>query len=121
MNISQALGSIIVTWGIQCKVTSTISDNAANMTAAVNLVSSGGAGARYLPCLAHNHYLLVKRAVESNRILSVIREKARKTVEYFKSSCIAKDKLIDAQKLLRKQSISLSKRLKPDGTARATC
>lgn len=102
LHIGNALDAIIECWKIEKKVTSIVTDNASNMVAAIPLIENGGIAIKHVPCLAHTLNIIVKRALGQNDTIHVIREKSRKIVTFFKSSCTAKEKLQEMQKLLKK-------------------
>ncbi|XP_049939053.1 E3 SUMO-protein ligase ZBED1-like [Schistocerca serialis cubense] len=91
LNISEALDNTISKWNVENKVVSITTDNASNMTAAVQLIHSGNIDMQHVPCLAHTINLVVKSSLNSNSELCIMREKARKIVSYFKTSCNAND------------------------------
>ena len=95
--IANRLDEIFLTWDIQHKVAAVVTDNAANMTAAVKQL--------FLPtdnifCFAHTLNLVVKHALDNVTEISVLREKCRRIVTYFKSSSLATDKLNEVQTML---------------------
>ncbi|XP_049831115.1 E3 SUMO-protein ligase ZBED1-like [Schistocerca gregaria] len=102
LNISEALDNVISKWNIENKVVSITNDNASNMTAAVQLIHSGNIDMQHVPCLAHTINLVVKSSLNSNSELCIMREKARKIVSYFKTSCNANEKIHEIQDLMKK-------------------
>lgn len=79
-------------WDIDYKVSAVVSDNAANITAAIRL-----GGWRHVGCFAHQINLVVRKGL--GEILPII-EKVKKLVEFYKRSTAAKYKLIEVQKQL---------------------
>lgn len=93
-NISLQLREILNEWGVFDKVTTIVSDNAANMKNAIN---------DYLqkhrhPCIAHTLNLSVQEALTNNSNLSLLLKKCKTIVGHFKHSVNASNKLIDVQK-----------------------
>lgn len=76
-------------WGIGHLITMTVSDNAANITAAIRLCNW-----RHLPCFAHCINLVVQSGLEKVKILI---GKVKAIVEYFKRSSHALLKLNEIQ------------------------
>ncbi|XP_047116057.1 E3 SUMO-protein ligase ZBED1-like [Schistocerca piceifrons] len=102
LNISEALDNVISKWNIENKVVSITTDNASNMTAAVQLIDSGNIYMQHVPCLAHTINLVVKSSLNSNSELCIMWEKAREIVSLFKTCCNANEKLHEIQDLMKK-------------------
>jgi len=62
---------------------------------------------RHVPCFAHNLNLIVKKALDQTPVINEIRQKARKIVGLFRSSCKAKDKLVEMQSLMGRPSLKM--------------
>ena len=84
-NLCNDMKRVITEWGIADKVAAVVTDNAANITAAVRL-----SGYRHLPCLAHTLNLVVQQAVQS---IAPLKDKVKHIVEYFHRSTVAAEKL----------------------------
>ena len=65
-----------------------MNDNAANMTAAVNLLKL-----RHVPCFAHTLNLVVQDSIKSNGDVQKLKEKIKAIVSFFHHSVKASDKL----------------------------
>ena len=91
--LSQTLNNIFCHWNINEKVKCAVTDNAANMLAAVRNLNSVSS----VSCFAHTLNLVVKKSLAAINDLVTIRKKCRSIVCYFKSSCLAKDKLQEMQ------------------------
>ncbi|KAK0147692.1 Zinc finger BED domain-containing protein 1 [Merluccius polli] len=89
-------------WGITSKVHCMVTDNAANMALSVNLQNL-----YHLPCFAHTLNLIVKKAVEETPQLHEIRLKARKIIGLFRSSCKAREKLLEMQTIMGRPALKL--------------
>ncbi|MGH0146569.1 UNVERIFIED_CONTAM: hypothetical protein FKN15_008369 [Acipenser sinensis] len=85
------------TWNLRDKITSFITDNAANMVAAIRNMNIC-----HLPCFAHTLNLIVKNASQNTPDLELVQEKARRIVGFFRSSSNAKERLSEFQILLNK-------------------
>ena len=80
-NIKDELNHVMDSWSIQQKVFAIVTDNAANMKLAINLLNK-----RHVPCSAHTLNLAVQDAVNKVAGLNAIREKVRNIVGYFHRS-----------------------------------
>ncbi|XP_064488570.1 E3 SUMO-protein ligase ZBED1-like [Ornithodoros turicata] len=89
-NLASELKRILAEWGIFEKVTAIVSDNAANVTAAVRLC-----GWRHLPCFAHSLNLVVQSGVQE---MGAVHSKVKAIVQYFKRSPHAAAKLQGMQR-----------------------
>ncbi|XP_067010494.2 E3 SUMO-protein ligase ZBED1 isoform X1 [Anabrus simplex] len=85
-------------WQLNGKVTNIVTENAANMKAAVRSITN----VEHLPCFAHTLNLVVKQAMSAVPEIENIREKCRRIVGFIKSSCSAKEKLEAVQQQLDK-------------------
>ncbi|CAG5046036.1 unnamed protein product [Parnassius apollo] len=88
-NLCQSLQAKIVEWKIQNKVVAVVSDNAANISAAIRM-----GGWKHIRCFAHSVNLVVQSGLKDikNTVLKV-----KSIVEYFKSSSSALTKLKEIQ------------------------
>ncbi|CAL9706231.1 unnamed protein product [Knipowitschia caucasica] len=96
-NISSALKRITDDWGIRQKVIAVITDNGANVVAAVNM-----AGWTHYPCFAHTLNLVVKDAIKAVPEIVNLVKKCSNIVGYFHHSSKATEKLVEIQKQLNK-------------------
>ena len=69
--IAEKLGEVVEFWDLTGKVVAIITDNAANMKAAIRLV-----GSRHFSCFAHTLHLAVTQALDSVDEFSQLREEA---------------------------------------------
>jgi hypothetical protein len=76
-------------WGLDNKITMIVSDNAANIVAAVRLCQW-----RHFPCFAHSINLIVQSGLEA---VKLILNKVKAIVEYFKRSPYALSRLNEIQ------------------------
>lgn len=107
-NLCQFLKEKINEWNLTNKVTAVVSDNAANITAAIRLGQW-----RHLPCFAHNLNLIVQTSLKNNSTKIII-DKVKAIVQYFKRSSTALAKLHSVQ-----EGIGLAKlKLKQDTVTR---
>ncbi|CAG5015362.1 unnamed protein product [Parnassius apollo] len=88
-NLCQSLQAKIVEWKIQNIVVAVVSDNAANISAAIRM-----GGWKHIRCFAHSVNLIVQSGLKDikNTVLKV-----KSIVEYFKSSSSALTKLKEIQ------------------------
>ncbi|XP_039616000.1 E3 SUMO-protein ligase ZBED1-like [Polypterus senegalus] len=94
-HITESMSGLMTDWGISGKIHCMVTDNAANLVATAQLLK-----VRHVPCFAHTLNLVVKKAIDQTPKLQVIRQKARKIVSLFRSSCNAKEKLSEMQQLM---------------------
>ncbi|XP_036343514.1 zinc finger BED domain-containing protein 1-like, partial [Rhagoletis pomonella] len=90
-NIANSLRNVLSEWGVLEKVTSIVTDNAASMIKACELLQK-----RNLPCFAHSLTLIIQDALSQENTKPVIM-KCKRIVGYFKSSTIAYEKFKEAQ------------------------
>jgi len=95
-NISAELKRIAEEWGITQKVLAVVTDNGANMVAAVHK-----AGWRHYPCFAHTLNLVVKDAIKESPETVHLLEKCRSIVSFFHHSTKATEKLKQIQNQLK--------------------
>lgn len=87
-NLAEELKCITDEWKITNKEVAVVTDNAANIVAAVCLN-----GWKHIPCFAHTLNLVVQNSVSADPVLSSIQTKCRNIVTYFHRSCKATDQL----------------------------
>lgn len=92
-NISSQLTRIVEEWGIKDKIQAVVTDNGANMVAAVRKAS----WAPY-PCFAHSLNLVVKDSLKAVPGLLEIQKKSSAIVSFFHHSTAATSKLKGTQK-----------------------
>ncbi|XP_017480716.1 PREDICTED: zinc finger BED domain-containing protein 1-like [Rhagoletis zephyria] len=90
-NISETLRNVLSEWSILHKVTSLVTDNAASMLKACEILQK-----RNITCFAHTINLIVQDALGKAYIKGVL-VKCKHIVSYFKSSTIAYEKFKAAQ------------------------
>ncbi|XP_077096440.1 E3 SUMO-protein ligase ZBED1-like [Siphateles boraxobius] len=95
-NISAELKRIAEEWGITQKVLAVVTDNGANMVAAVHK-----AGWMHYPCFAHTLNLVVKDAIKASPETVHLLEKCRSIVSFFHHSTKATEKLKQIQNQLK--------------------
>ncbi|XP_058613457.1 zinc finger BED domain-containing protein 4-like [Onychostoma macrolepis] len=101
-HLMEAKTLLMSEWGITSKVQCMVTDNASNMILSAQLLNL-----RHIPCFAHNLNLIVKKALDQTALINEIRQKARKIVGLFRSSCKAKDKLVEMQGLIGRPTLKL--------------
>ena len=84
-SIADELKAATDEWGITQKIVAVVTDNAANIVAAVCLN-----GWKHVPCFAHD-------ALKDDPVLSDISKKCRDIVTYFHRSCKAAERLCEIQ------------------------
>ncbi|XP_075156806.1 E3 SUMO-protein ligase ZBED1-like [Haematobia irritans] len=100
-NLKSDILDALIKWGIESKVCCAVSDNAANITAAIK-----SAGWYNLPCFAHTLHLIVNDGLSEpniNRILCI----AKEMVVYFHRSTKASNKLKEMQGQMGKPVMKL--------------
>lgn len=114
-NLQQMLLAVTDSWGITNKVVACVTDNAANIKAAIlgsaSLKLAPIKGWRHVECFAHTLQLAVKDAWKSNLEAEPLMTKCRNIVTFFHSSTVAAVKL-------RQLSPGTGKRLKQDVVTR---
>ena len=87
-NLASELNDVMENWEIRNKVIAIVTDNAANIVAAVNKL-----GIKHVPCFAHTLNLIVQKAIDESGRLEKIREKVRDVLAYFHRSVKASNAL----------------------------
>lgn len=77
-------------WNISEKIKVAVTDNAANITAAINMNKNW----RHIPCLAHNINLIAQSGLDG---INYIHKEVKRVVEFFKRSAQSYTKLKNAQ------------------------
>ncbi|GBP41625.1 Zinc finger BED domain-containing protein 1 [Eumeta japonica] len=93
--IKNELNRLLSHWNIQNKIFVCVTDNAANMKAAIRLTNY-----EHLPCVAHTLNLVVRAGLQDSGLGELIK-KIKAVVEHFHRSPIATKKLIAMQEQLR--------------------
>ncbi|XP_073670667.1 E3 SUMO-protein ligase ZBED1-like [Paramisgurnus dabryanus] len=101
-NLAAVKASIMEEWGITHKVTSLVTDAAANMLACARELNL-----KHSVCIAHVLNLMVKKALDQTPGLPDLRTKARKLVSLFRCSTTAKERLVQMQLHLGKTHLKL--------------
>ena len=91
-NFAEELKKIAEEWEIPEKICCIITDNAANIVAAVNLL-----GWRHLPCFAHTLNLIVQDSLKAVDGLPSLQQKCKDIVSNFYRSSKATEKLLSIQ------------------------
>ena len=91
-NLAEELKKIAEEWEITEKNCCIITDNAANIVAAVNLL-----GWHHLPCFAHTLNLIVQDSLKAVDGLPSLKQKCKDIVSYFHRSSKATEKLLSIQ------------------------
>lgn len=91
-NIAQHLREICDKWNIFDKVRTIVTDNAANITAAIQKLNK-----RQIPCFAHTLNLVVQEAIKNTPDVLDVRDKIKQIVAFFHHSVKATDKLTQLQ------------------------
>jgi len=100
-NLCNELRRVIGDWELQTKLVAIVTDNAANITAAVRQLQQSDSSFRlvkHLPCFAHTLNLVVQQAVQS---INDIKTKVKNIVAYFHQSTVAAAKLEELQVQMR--------------------
>lgn len=95
-NICSTLRRIAAEWGITDKIKAVVTDNGANMVAAVRK-----AGWTHYPCFAHTLNLVVKDSIKKLPGLLDIQQRCSAIVSFFHHSTHATEKLKEVQKQLK--------------------
>lgn len=93
--IKNELYSLLSHWSIQSKIFVCVTDNAANMKAAVRLTNY-----EHFPCVAHTLNLVVRAGFQGSGLEGLIK-KIKAIVEHFHKSPVATNKLMAVQEQLR--------------------
>ena len=91
-NIAEELRLVRNKWGISDKINSIVTDNAANMTAAIKQIN-----VRHIPCFAHSLNLVVQDSIKTTEDVQKLKEKIKTIVSFFQHSVKASDKLTQVQ------------------------
>ena len=92
VNLAAVKHAIMEEWGIRSKVACMVTDGAANIVACVNSLQI-----RHSHCIAHALNLVVKKALEQTEGLGELRGKARRIATYFRTSTLARERLLELQ------------------------
>ncbi|XP_063222172.1 E3 SUMO-protein ligase ZBED1-like [Bacillus rossius redtenbacheri] len=101
VNVAEELRRVTHEWGIDRKVVAVVSDNAANMVAAVNLT-----GWTHISCFAHNLNLIVQHGLDGTKT-KILLTKVKSIVAFFKRSPQACAKLKSMQEQLGEPCLKL--------------
>lgn len=102
--LSSTLRNIFEEWHITEKVVAIVTDGAANIKAAINLL-----GIYHLPCAAHMLNLVSQHAISNTKNFEEILLISRALVSYFKNSVVASDKLRSIQEQMGIPVLKLKK------------
>ena len=105
-NLRDELYRVTSEWNIKDKIVAVVSDNAADITAAIRLT-----GWTHLPCFAHTFNLVVQEGLKQ---IKHVQDKVKAVVEYFHRSTVASEKL----KLIQRQMGVKELKLKQDVVTR---
>ena len=92
VNLAAVKHAMMEEWGIRSKVACMVTDGAANIVACVNSLQI-----RHSHCIAHALNLVVKIALEQTEGLGELRGKARRIATYFRTSTLARERLLELQ------------------------
>lgn len=92
INLCEELQRIVIEWKISDKIVAVVSDNAANIVAAIRRTNW-----KHIPCFAHTINLVVQSSLET---IQHIRKKIKIIVDFFRKSPQATEKLKQMQKQL---------------------
>lgn len=98
-NLADELKRVSRAWGLTEKIVCVVSDNAANIVAAIRLT-----GWRHIPCFAHNLNLIVRSGLQC---ITTITAKVKTIVEFFKRSTQATTKLKEMQETMNLPVLSV--------------
>ena len=93
--IAGSLKRVAQAWGISKKIVAVVTDDAANVVAAVRNV-----GWMHVPCFAHTLNLAVSEAIKADPSVQELRSKCRQIVSFFHQSVKATEKLHEIQRQL---------------------
>lgn len=99
VNLSEEIKNVCNEWGVSQKISAIVTDNAANVVAAVKIT-----GWSHVPCFAHTINLIVQHGLKN---ISSIRKKVKSIVEFFKRSTQASEKLKKMQLQMETQPLKL--------------
>ena len=102
-HLATAIKAITADWEIAHKVVVMVTDNAANAKLSVNL-----AGFDLICCSAHTLQLAIRDVLDHVTEIKNILTKCRSIVGHFKRSNISKARLVEAQKELNFQYLSMT-------------
>ena len=91
-HIAASFPKVAEEWGISRKVVAMVSDNAANIVAAVRHT-----GWTHVPCFAHTLNLVVSEAIKAETKIHQLRKSCRDIVSFFHFSIEASEKLKEIQ------------------------
>ncbi|XP_011410338.2 PREDICTED: zinc finger BED domain-containing protein 4-like [Amphimedon queenslandica] len=91
-NISMELQRVVESWNIQDKIVCVVTDNAANMVAAISSTRW-----RHLPCFAHSLNVVVQNSIKSDPELFAVQTKCKNVVSHFHRSVKSTEKLGEIQ------------------------
>ena len=99
-NLCTELRRLITEWSLEEKLVAVVTDNAANITAAIKQLqqTDGLRAVKHLPCFAHTLNLIVQPAVQS---INNLKTKVKNIVTYFHQSTVAAAKLEELQAQMR--------------------
>lgn len=106
-NVAEELRLICNKWNILDKICSIVTDNTANMTAAMKIMNLC-----QIPCFAHALNLVVQDSIKNSEDIQKLKEKIKQTVNFFHHSVKASDKLIQLQKKYNQPSKKLIQDIK---------
>ncbi|XP_056637686.1 E3 SUMO-protein ligase ZBED1-like [Diorhabda sublineata] len=102
-NIAKTIKEICDKWDLFDKVTCIVTDNAANMTKACDLLKK-----RHLPCFPHTMNLAVQENFKNTEIQPILK-KCKEIVTFFKSSNLATTKFKEEQRILWRGTVNENK------------
>lgn len=102
-NLSVEIKKCVTQWNLDGKIVAVVSDNAANIKAAIRLCNW-----RHIPCFAHTINLIVQAGISKISNLVV---KVKSIVEYFKRSPQAYAKLQSTQKQMGVKELKLKQEM----------
>lgn len=98
-NLAHEIRRVLREWSVNEKVEAVVSDNAANITAAIRIL-----GWKHVPCFAHTLNLIVQSSLQE---IADLRAKMKSVVEFFKRSPKASEKLKSIQRQMNCPDITL--------------
>jgi len=100
-NLCTELRRVIGYWELETKLVAIVTDNAANISAAVGQLQQSDSafqGVEHVRCFAHTLNLVVQQAVQT---INDLKTKVKKVVAYFHQSTVAAAKLEELQEQMR--------------------